>query len=92
MNTNAIDDLSFLNPNDFLRHWQDHRKVTRRVIEAFPEDKLFNYSIGGMRPFSAMINEIFSMSGDGINGIATNNWKMEVNWITTPRVTKLILR
>ena len=37
-----------------LDHWQGHRRVTRRVIEAFPEDALFNYSIGGMRPFAAM--------------------------------------
>ena len=35
-----------------LDHWQGHRRVTRRVIEAFPEDALFNYSIGGMRPFA----------------------------------------
>ena len=32
-----------------LEHWQGHRRLTRRAIEAFPEDKLFSYSIGGMR-------------------------------------------
>jgi hypothetical protein len=40
---------TFINSQDFLNHWQGHRRVTRRVIEAFPEDKLFTYSIGGMR-------------------------------------------
>ena len=34
-----------------LEHWQGHRRLTRRVIEAFPEDKLFSYSFGGMRPY-----------------------------------------
>ena len=30
---------------------------TRRVIEAFPEAELFRFSVGGMRPFSAMALE-----------------------------------
>lgn len=77
MITDTINDLSFLNPAEFLDHWQGHRRVTRRVIEAFPEDKLFNHSVGGMRPFSAMVNEIISISWEGVNGIATDNWKME---------------
>jgi hypothetical protein len=42
---------TFINPEEFLNHWQGHRRVTRRIIEAFPEDKLFSYSVGGMRPF-----------------------------------------
>ncbi|WP_448635563.1 hypothetical protein [Pedobacter panaciterrae] len=42
----------FINSNALLDHWQGHRRLTRRVIEAFPEDKLFNYSVGGMRPFA----------------------------------------
>lgn len=39
-----------------LEHWQGHRRLTRRVIEAFPADRLFSYSIGNMRPFGAMAN------------------------------------
>ena len=39
--------------SDALRkHWQGHRSLTRRVIGAFPEERLFLYSIGGMRPFA----------------------------------------
>jgi hypothetical protein len=34
-----------------LEHWQGHRRVTRRMIQAFPDDALFGFSIGGMRPF-----------------------------------------
>jgi uncharacterized damage-inducible protein DinB len=57
-----------------LDHWQGHRRVTRRVIEAFPEDVLFNYSIGGMRPFAAMTFEMISMASAGVRGIATGVW------------------
>ncbi len=57
-----------------LNHWQGHRRVTRRVIEAFPEDKLFNYSIGGMRPFSEIVRELMGVTGIGVKGIATGDW------------------
>lgn len=56
-----------------LAHWQGHRRLTRRIIEAFPEQELFNYSVGGMRPFSAMAIEMIGM-GAGIQGIATGEW------------------
>ncbi len=57
-----------------LQQWQEHRKLTRRVIEAFPEEALFNFSIGGMRPFSLMVTELLEISGPGIIGIATGHW------------------
>jgi len=60
---------------ELFDHWQGHRRITRRVIEAFPDDKLFNYSIGGMRPFADMVKEIMGMSATGVKGIATNNWE-----------------
>jgi hypothetical protein len=37
-----------------LAHWQGHRRLPRRVIDAFPDDKLFGFSVGGMRPFGAL--------------------------------------
>ena len=60
-----------------LDHWQGHRRVTRRVIEAFPEEALFNYSVGGMRPFAAMAFEMISMASAGVRGIATGIWDTE---------------
>ena len=36
---------------ELLEHWQGHRRLTRRVIEAFPDDQLFSFAVGGMRPF-----------------------------------------
>ena len=61
-------------PEALLDHWQGHRRVTRRMIEAFPEDELFSYSIGGMRPFSAMVMEFIGMAEPGMDGVATRNW------------------
>ncbi|SDS93064.1 Uncharacterized damage-inducible protein DinB (forms a four-helix bundle) [Mucilaginibacter mallensis] len=59
----------FTTTDAMLIHWQGHRRLTRKVIEAFPEDKLFTYSIGGMRPFSAMINELVSIATIGLQDL-----------------------
>ena len=61
-------------PEALLEHWQGHRRVTRRMIEAFPEDKLFTYSIGGMRPFSDLVMEFIGMAEPGIDGVVTGKW------------------
>jgi uncharacterized damage-inducible protein DinB len=58
----------------FLEHWQGHRALTRRTILAFPEDKLFTYSVGGMRPFSELALEMIQLTGGGIKGIVTGKW------------------
>lgn len=71
----ATETITFTSSANLLKQWMGHRRLTRRVIEAFPEEKLFDYSIGGMRPFSEMIKEIIDISGPGIRGIATDNWE-----------------
>lgn len=57
-----------------LEHWQGHRRLTRRVIEAFPEDKLFTYSLGGMRTFGAMMLELTGLTGIGMKSMIDGNW------------------
>ena len=59
----------------FLEHWQGHRTLTRRVIAAFPEDKLFTYSLGGMRPFSTLAMEFLGMAVPTLHGVITGEWK-----------------
>lgn len=54
--------------------WNGHRKLTRRVIEAFPEDKLFTYSVGGMRPFAQLAIEMLIMGAPGIRGVVEGTW------------------
>jgi uncharacterized damage-inducible protein DinB len=63
-----------ITPEALLEHWQGHRRLTRRVIEAFPEEAIFNFSIGGMRPFVALAMEMIGMAGPGTVGVATRAW------------------
>ena len=58
----------------FLEHWQGHRRLTRRVIEAFPENELFTFSVGGMRPFATLAQEMMGLAGAGVRGAATRDW------------------
>lgn len=64
-----------LNSQALLDHWQSHRRLTRRVIEAFPEDKLFSFTVGSMRPFSEMVKEFLKMTEPIVHGVATGEWK-----------------
>jgi uncharacterized damage-inducible protein DinB len=66
----------FLIPQEaLLQHWQGHRQLTRRVIAAFPENELFGFSPGGMRPFAEIAYELISMASAGIEGIASGKWQ-----------------
>lgn len=60
---------------ELLKHWQGHRGLTRKVIEAFPEKELFDFSIGGMRTFAELASEMISIAGPGLKEIATGNTK-----------------
>jgi hypothetical protein len=64
-----------ITPEALLDHWQGHRRLTRRVIEAFPEDQLFSFSVGGMRPFGALALEMISMGAPMLRGTVTGDWK-----------------
>lgn len=55
-----------------LANWQEHRAKTRQVIESFPEKQLFEFSIGGMRPFSEMVKELLSLAVTGLESIVSN--------------------
>ncbi len=66
-----------LTHEQLLEHWQGHRRLTRRTIEAFPDDTAFaTFSVGGMRPFAKLINEFFSMSVPTLVGIVSGGWIM----------------
>jgi uncharacterized damage-inducible protein DinB len=61
-------------PEALLEHWQGHRRLTRKVIAAFPETDFFSFNIGGMRPFSTMAMEILDLTEHGIRGIITGSY------------------
>jgi len=60
-----------ISPAQLLEHWQGHRGLTRRVIEAFPEKELFEHQIGGMRPFSEMVAELLAIAVPGLEEIVS---------------------
>ncbi|WP_187264391.1 DinB family protein [Pontibacter beigongshangensis] len=75
MNTTITDKqaASVITSKELLEHWKGHRGLTRRVIEAFPEKELFEYSVGGMRPFAAMAKELLAIAAPGIRQIVNGN-------------------
>ncbi|WP_108423101.1 DinB family protein [Flagellimonas amoyensis] len=60
-----------ISPAQLLEHYQGHRGLTRRVIEAFPEKEFFNYSIGGMRTFAEMTMELLGIAVPGLKEMVT---------------------
>lgn len=60
-----------ISSDELRKHWQEHRALTRRVIEAFPDEAFFNHRIGGMRTFAEMTMELLGIAGPGIREIAT---------------------
>jgi len=66
---------TFIAPAALLDHWQGHRRLTRRVIEAFPDDQLFSFSLGGMRTFGEMAGELLAMAAPMAQGLATLDWE-----------------
>jgi uncharacterized damage-inducible protein DinB len=79
-----------LTPDDLRRHWQGHRKLTRRVIEAFPEEHFATFSIGGMRPFAALAMEVLGMAAPTVRGAARGVW--EGDWNRAPLAKADLLR
>lgn len=90
MSTNADTMPTFITPDALLEHWQGHRRLTRRVIEAFPEDKLFAFQPASpMRSFGALALEVIHMVVPTLEGLATGNWD-NPDWeeIARSRATK----
>jgi uncharacterized damage-inducible protein DinB len=71
----ANETVTVATADDLLKHWQGHRRLTRRVIEAFPDDKLFTFSVGGMRTFGELANEFLGMAVPSVTGVATGKWE-----------------
>lgn len=67
MNTTTTPQV--ISPLELLKHWQGHRALTRHVIVAFPEKDFFEFSIGGMRPFSKLTSELLSIAVPALKGI-----------------------
>ena len=73
--TAQLDSAPFISTDGLLAHWEGHRALTRRMIESYPEDQLFTFSVGGMRPFGELVREMLGMGAPMISGLATGEWK-----------------
>ena len=80
----------FITTDQLLAHWQGHRSLTRRMIEAFPDDEAFTtHSIGGMRPFAELINELLHISVPIAKGVATGEWVGDETGVPATRADAL---
>ena len=72
--TSSATAAPIMTSQQFLEHWQGHRALTRRVIDAFPEESCSSYSVDGMRPFSTLAMEFIGMAVPTLNGVITGQW------------------
>ncbi|HEX2864901.1 MAG TPA: DinB family protein [Deinococcales bacterium] len=64
-----------LTPEMLFEHLAGHRRLTRRVIEAFPDDKLFTFTPAPpMRTFGALAIEMIGMVVPTLEGLASGQW------------------
>ena len=81
----AAPTVGVIPPDALLAHWQGHRRLTRRVIEAFPEDQLFAFSVGGMRPFGVLAMEMVTMGAPMLRGLVTGEWATSASRESRPK-------
>ena len=86
----SAESMPFITPDALLAHWQGHRRLTRRVIDAFPDDKLFTFSVGGMRTFGELALELVTMGVPMVQGAVSGDWSASSS--RDPRPKEEILR
>ncbi|WP_353140375.1 DinB family protein [Pseudopedobacter sp.] len=70
-----MENSAIITPSELLKHWQGHRNVTRKLIVLFPEKELFEFTIGGMRPFSEMVKEFLAIAVPGLKELVSGENK-----------------
>jgi uncharacterized damage-inducible protein DinB len=73
--TTTQQNICVITARALLQSWQGHRKLSRKVLDAFPEKELFEFSIGGMRTYDFLAKEMIGLASAGMNGFVTGNWE-----------------
>jgi len=68
-------DAVVITPTQLLAHWLGHRRVTRRLIAAFPADQFESFSIGGLRTFSGLVQEMLAIAVPSLKGFVHRDWQ-----------------
>ncbi len=66
-----------LSKEKLLEHWQGHRRLTLRTLEAYPQDQLASYKVEGMRTFAELLWELLNVETAVFQGLATGEWTWE---------------
>lgn len=67
-----------LSKDDLFEILEGNRRLTMRVVQAFPEEELFHYTPADkLRPFAEMIKEIMNIESAYIRGIALHEWEFQ---------------
>ncbi|MCJ7842478.1 DinB family protein [Lederbergia sp. NSJ-179] len=65
-----------ISKEEFMEILEGNRRLTIRTMEAFPEDKLFDYApVEPLRPFAEMVKEILNVERAFMRGIARDDWE-----------------
>lgn len=68
-------ETAIMTSESLLEHWLEHRRLTRRTIEVFPEEHLYTFTpTEPLRTFGAMMNEVQGMVHPSLNGLIAGNW------------------
>lgn len=82
----TIQTPALLTPEHLLTHWQGHRRLTRRLVEAFPEDQLFTFTAAPpMRSFAELVWELYNVTSYTVDGLVTDGWGNPEGWQEVPQ-------
>jgi uncharacterized damage-inducible protein DinB len=82
--------ITLLTLEQFYNHWQGHRRLTLRTVEAFPEDKLFSYNVEPMRTFGEIAKEMLEVENSTLHGILSGEWKWKPKYSTISSKQELL--
>ena len=82
--------MELLTLEQFYTHFQGHRRLTLRTIEAFPEDNLFSYNVEPMRSFGEIAKEMLEIENSIIHGVLSGEWKWEPKYSSVANKQEIV--